>query len=262
MQMEHFKTLVVSQQSGVLSITLNRPEIANTMNLLMVEELNHTMELALKSKSRVVVFKGAAGNFCAGGDIKDMQLIANDAKALTKLNRAFGLMIEKANTLPCVVITVLQGAVLGGGFGLACVSDVAIADVSAKFAMPETSLGIIPAQIAPFVVARIGLTAARRLALLGLRIKADEALSLGLIHQIAIDEADLQEQLDKTIKLALNCAPQATILTKSLLHQVAEIPMSELLDRAAQDFALSVAGEGREGATAFAQKRKPNWHHR
>lgn len=258
--MDDFKTLVVCQQSGVLSVTLNRPEIANAMNLMMVNELNCVMDIAIQNNSRVLVLTGAAGNFCAGGDIKDMQSIAGDPTALTTLNRAFGLMIEKVNTLPCVVITVLQGAVLGGGFGLACVSDVAIADASAKFSMPETSLGIIPAQIAPFVVARIGLTAARRLALLGLRIKADEALSLGLIHQIAIDEADLQEQLDKTIKLALNCAPQATILTKSLLHQVAEIPMSELLDQAAQDFALSVAGEGREGATAFAQKRKPNWH--
>lgn len=257
--MNNFKNIEVTQQSGVFNIMLNRPKIANAMNLEMVEELNQAMDLALENNCRVLVLKGAAGNFCAGGDIKDMQSTVGDHAALTKLNRAFGLMIEKANTLPCVVITALQGAVLGGGFGLACVSDVAIADGSTKFALPETSLGIIPAQIAPFVVARVGLTAARRLALLGVRIKAEEALSLGLIHQVATDEADLQAQLDRAIELALNCAPEATKLTKALLHNVGQVPMTELLDQAAQDFAESVANEGREGAMAFAQKRKPNW---
>ena len=107
-----------------------------------------------------------------------MQSALGNPRVLTELNRAFGLMIEKANKLPAVVICLLQGAVLGGGFGLACISDLAIADSSAKFALPETSLGIIPAQIAPFVVERIGLTATRRLALLGIRIDAQQAVNV------------------------------------------------------------------------------------
>jgi len=259
MSLSNLQTLLVDQESSVITVTLNRPKIANAMNLVMVNELNQVMDYVAANSVRVLVLKGAAGNFCAGGDIKDMQSIASDPQALTKLNRAFGLMIEKANALPCVVITALQGAVLGGGFGLACISDVAIADESTRFAMPETSLGIIPAQIAPFVVARIGLTAARRLALLGLRIKANEALSLGLIHQVASGKSDLEKQLAKTIALALNCAPNATAATKALLHQVDKVPMTELLDQAADDFATSVIGEGREGAMAFAQKRQPNW---
>jgi len=258
--MDNLQTLLVDQSRGVLTVTLDRPAIANAMNLVMVNELNTVMDYVIEHGHRVLVLKGAAGNFCAGGDIKDMQAVRGDSTALTQLNRAFGLMIEKANTLPCVVICALQGAVLGGGFGLACVSDVAISEHSAKFAMPETSLGILPAQIAPFVVARIGLTAARRLALLGLSIDAEQALQLGLIHQLANGEDDLNTQLATAIKLALNCAPQATKMTKSLLHQVADIPMSELLDQAAVDFAASVAGEGIEGATAFIKKRKPSWH--
>lgn len=257
--MNELQTLLVEQQGDVMSITLNRPKIANAMNLVMVNELNLAMDQAVASQARVLVIRGANGNFCAGGDIKDMQASRGDSAALVELNRAFGLMIEKANTLPMIVITVLQGAVLGGGFGLACVSDVAISDASTKFAMPETSLGIIPAQIAPFVVARIGLTAARRLALLGLRIKADEAQQLGLIHQVAADDEQLEQQLTKAIALALNCAPQATQVTKALLHQVDQQPMSQLLDQAAKNFAVSVALEGIEGATAFAQKRAPNW---
>lgn len=259
MAIEQLQTILVEKQFPVLTVTLNRPSVANAMNLLMVQELMRVMSLVENERYRVLVIQGAQGNFCAGGDIKDMQSAGGDAQALAELNRSFGLMIEKANKLPAVVICLLQGAVLGGGFGLACVSDVAIADCSAKFALPETSLGIIPAQIAPFVVQRIGLTATRRLALLGVRINAEQALQLGLIHQLAIDGNDLQQQLALSIKLARKCAPKANQTTKAMLHAVAEQPMDTLLDKAAKDFASAVVGEGREGALAFMQKRSPKW---
>jgi len=252
-------TLIIEDSFPVLTVTLNRPKVANAMNLHMVEDLMQVMEKVADKQYRVLVIQGSAGNFCAGGDIKDMQTTKGDAKALTQLNRAFGLMIEKANTLPAVVICLLEGAVLGGGFGLACVSDVAIATNNAKFALPETSLGIIPAQIAPFVVERIGLTQARRLALVGNRIDGEEALRLGLVHQLANDNEELAKQLAKTVSLVLKCAPNANQTTKTLLHQVSEQSMTGLLDQAAIDFASAVAGEGREGAAAFMQKRSPNW---
>ena len=258
-EIRHYETLLVTKQADVLTVTLNRPKQANAMNLTMVNELVQVMNSAVEQKVRVFVIRGAEGNFCAGGDIKEMQAIASDRNALAQFNRTFGLMLEQANTLPCVVITLLQGAVLGGGFGLACISDVAISDATAQFAMPETSLGIIPAQIAPFIVDRIGLTQARRLALLGLKITAQEALSLGLIHQVAHSADDQQSQLKGVISKALNCAPWATATTKALMHQVGKIPMDSLLDEAAIHFANSVQGEGREGALAFYQKRKPSW---
>jgi len=256
---DNFSTLIVKDEFPVLTITLNRPSVANAMNLQMVNELMQVMIHVETNQYRVLVLQGSNGNFCAGGDIKDMQLAKNDNNALIELNRAFGLLIEKANTLPAVVVCLLQGAVLGGGFGLACISDVAIAQTSAKFALPETSLGIIPAQIAPFVVQRIGLTATRRMALLGLRIDANQALTIGLIHQLANDEVDLTQQLNQTIKLALKCAPDANQVTKTLLHDVANMPMTELLDKAAVSFAKAVSTEGIEGATAFMQKRPAHW---
>jgi len=252
-------TLIIEDKFPVLTVTLNRPKTANAMNLQMVTELMQVMEKIESDQYRILVIQGGDGNFCAGGDIKDMQATKGDAKALTQLNRAFGLMIEKANTLPAVVICLLEGAVLGGGFGLACVSDVAIATNNAKFALPETSLGIIPAQIAPFVVERIGLTQARRLALVGNRIDGEQALRLGLIHQLASDSEDLAKQLTETVSGVLKCAPKATKTTKALLHQVSQQPMTELLDQAAYAFTSAVAGEGREGAAAFMQKRSPNW---
>lgn len=257
--MSNDSTLVIADEFPVLTVTLNRPEVANAMNLQMVTELMQVMEKIATEQYRILVIQGCNGNFCAGGDIKDMQATKGDAKALTELNRAFGLMIEKANTLPAVVICLLEGAVMGGGFGLACVSDVAIATNNAKFALPETSLGIIPAQIAPFVVERIGLTQTRRLALVGNRLDGEQALRLGLVHQLAIDNADLAKQLAETVSLVLKCAPKASQTTKALLHQVSKQPMTALLDQAAIDFASAVAGEGREGGAAFMQKRSPNW---
>ena len=256
---EIYETLLVQQQADVLTVTLNRPRQANAMNLTMVNELTQVMNQAVEQQVRVFIIRGADGNFCAGGDIKEMQAIASDREELAQFNRSFGLMLEQANTLPCVVITVLQGAVLGGGFGLACISDVAISDTTSAFAMPETSLGIIPAQIAPFVVDRIGLTQARRLALLGQRIPAAQALTLGLIHHVSQTQDELDSQLTLAVSAAMNCAPQATATTKALMHKVGKLPMGSLLDEAAIHFADSVQGEGREGARAFANKSKPNW---
>ena len=259
MSAQEFETISVNDQHPILRVSLNRPKLANAMNLQMVNELMAVMEKVEKEEYRVLVITGEQGNFCAGGDIKDMQSAGKDPRALMELNRAFGHMITKADHLPAAVICGLEGAVLGGGFGLACVSDLAIATETAQFGLPETSLGIIPAQIAPFVVKRIGLTQARRLALFGNRIKTQEALSLGLIHE-QVEGADaLAEKIEKAIKLAVKCAPQATRATKALIHSVESEPLNPLLDQAAVDFAAAVMGEGREGAAAFMQKRSPAW---
>lgn len=261
-----YQTLEIIDQQPLLTVRLNRPALANAMSLEMVTELVAVMEAVKNSGHRVLLIEGAGDHFCAGGDIKDMQNTGGDPQKLRDFNRAFGHMIEAADQLPLVVICSLKGAVMGGGFGLACVSDYAVASHSARFALPETSLGIIPAQIAPFVVKRIGLTQARRLALLGQKIGAAEALSLGLIHQLAETEEQHQQLIQQGIQSALKCAPQATANTKALLHAVNNSvdtdhgkTVTALLDQAADDFASAVINEGREGARAFMEKRQPHW---
>jgi isohexenylglutaconyl-CoA hydratase len=254
-----FETLVIQDQKPVLRVMLNRPKLANAMNLKMVNELMAVMEKVEQENYRVLIISGGNGNFCAGGDIKDMQSAGADKQALTDLNRAFGRMITKADHLPAAVICALEGAVLGGGFGLACVSDLAIAVEKTQFGLPETSLGIIPAQIAPFVVKRIGLTQARRMALFGNRIKASEAMNLGLIHQLVENTEQLEEEVMKAVKLAIKCAPEASKVTKALIHSVENEDLEPLLDQAAIDFSDAVMGEGREGGAAFMQKRLPAW---
>jgi isohexenylglutaconyl-CoA hydratase len=236
------------------------------MSLFMVKELNALFDSLQDDRSvRALVIRGANGHFCSGGDIKDManartQATADPATSFYALNRAFGVMINRANQLPQVVITVLEGAVLGGGFGLACISDVAIAAQSAQFGLPETSLGVIPAQIAPFVVQRVGLTQARRLALLGERFNGEEAVRLGIAHFLAKDAGETEQLLNRVLKQVKQCAPNANRVTKALLHRVGKVEMDVLLDDAALDFATAVQGtEGAEGTLAFAQKRPPSW---
>ncbi|WP_166224300.1 enoyl-CoA hydratase/isomerase family protein [Pseudomonas atagonensis] len=256
------QTLLLELHGGVLHVTLNRPESRNAMSLQMVTELRAVLAAARDDRAiRALVFSGAGGHFCAGGDIKDMASArAQGADAYRDLNRAFGALLEEAQHSPQVVISVLQGAVLGGGFGLACVSDIAMADHQAQFGLPETSLGLLPAQIAPFVVQRIGLTEARRLALTAARFDGHQARRLGLVHFVEQDAQALAERLDEVLQHVLCCAPEANALTKKLLLASAGQPSGALLDEAAQWFSEAVTGEeGIEGTLAFVQKRKPGW---
>lgn len=256
------QTLLLELHGGVLHITLNRPDNRNAMSLQMVGELRAMFAAVGDDREvRALVLSGAGGHFCAGGDIKDMASArAQGGAAYRELNRAFGALLEEAQHTPQVLISVLQGAVLGGGLGLACVSDIAIADHQAQFGLPETSLGVIPAQIAPFVLQRIGLSETRRLALTAARFDGDQAQQLGLVHFVERDAQALAERLDEVLQQVLRCAPQANAVTKQLLLASAGQPSRELLDQAAQWFSEAVTGEeGIEGTLAFMQKRKPRW---
>lgn len=267
MQLPTTDTLELREEGFALHITLNRPESRNAMSLQMTQDLRAVFTAIENSEDiRVVVLRGANGHFCAGGDIKDMAgarmraAESGNDDAYAELNRAFGHMLTQVDHAPQVVVALLEGAVLGGGFGLACVSDVAIALESAQFGLPETSLGIIPAQIAPFVLQRIGMTQARRLALLGGRFNGSEAARLGIVHQVVADTYVLDSALTQTLGQIRKCAPAANRNTKALLHRVGSEPLESLLDDAAKLFAHAVASpEGAEGTMAFVQKRPAKW---
>jgi isohexenylglutaconyl-CoA hydratase len=256
------QTLLLDSHSGVLHVTLNRPQSRNAMSLQMVGELRAVLAAVREDPQiRALVLCGAGGHFCAGGDIKDMaNARSHGADAYRELNRAFGSLLEEAQNIPQVLVAVLDGAVLGGGFGLACVSDVAIAHHQAKFGLPETSLGLIPAQIAPFVVKRIGLTQTRRLALTAARFEGEEAGRLGLVHFVEHDAQAMAERLGEVLQQILRCAPGANAATKALLLATGEWPLNKVLDQAADAFSAAIVGsEGVEGTLAFVQKRDPSW---
>lgn len=269
MTLPETETLLLEQQDHALHITLNRPKARNAMSLKMVQELMAVFESVQNDTSiRAIVMRGAEGHFCAGGDIKDManarmaagSKAEGDQDPFYALNREFGRMITFANQIPQVLIVVTEGAVLGGGFGLACISDVALSAADAQFGLPETGLGIPPAQIAPFVVTRIGLTQARRLALLGARFNGQEAKELGIVHEAHESKEELEAALATVLKQVKRCAPEANRTTKALILGVGKQPLEDLLDGAAESFSQAVQGpEGQEGTMAFVQKRLPKW---
>ena len=260
--------LLLDQQGSILHVTLNRPEARNALSDELVGELIQVIDAIADDRGiRAVVLRGAGGTFCAGADIKAFHQAFQteapedgEADPVARTNRTFGEFMRKINTMPQTLIGVVEGAAFGGGFGLVCVTDIAIGMADTKFALSETTLGIPPAQIAPFVVQRIGLTQARRLALSGSRFNGEEALAIGLLHFVAKDDAGRDTLLAKVLKDISRCAPGACAVTKQLLFNSTMGPSAEVLDWAADAFARQLRGpEGKEGVMAFIEKRKAGW---
>lgn len=253
--------LLRRDDGGVLHITLNRPEVRNAMSLAMVGELHDALRSAeADGSTRVVVLRGAGGHFCAGADLKDMAASrAASSQALAETNARFGRLCVAFSRTPLALVAVLEGAVMGGGFGLACVADVAIAGESAQFRLPEVSLGVVPAQVGPFLVERLGYAEAKRLAISAARLDARDALALRLVHE-ACDDAQLDAALSRTLHTLRQCAPGAVSATKALLAKARFATPESLVQEAADVFARAAQGpEGVEGTSAFLQKRKAAW---
>jgi isohexenylglutaconyl-CoA hydratase len=257
------QTLILQRQGSVLTIWLNRPEAKNALSAEMTDELSLVLDSTRNDRSiRTIVLRGKGGVFCAGGDIKgfksDMQQVS--AEQVAKGNRGFGDLMIKLNEQPQVVIILVEGAAIGGGLGLACVGDITLVTADARFRLSETSLGIPPAQIAPFVTERVGLTQARRLMLTGARFTGAEAVTLGIAHGVAVDSDDLDAQCQQILQQINACAPGANAVTKSILFETLRRPRAAALDFASQGFAqCMLSAEGLEGIAAFVEKRKPSW---
>lgn len=250
---------------GVLTVWLNRPQAKNALSAGMVEELHAVLDAVRDDRAvRALVLRGRGGVFCAGGDIKGFRVGpqggAPDPAEVARGNREFGDLLIKLNEQPQVVIVAVEGAAIGGGLGLACVGDVTLVTGEARLRLSETSLGIPPAQIAPFVAERVGLGRARQLMLTGARFRGEEAVRYGIAHGLAADADDLEEQLREVLTQIALCAPGANAVTKAILFESTRRPRAEVLDFAASGFAdCLLSEEGREGMAAFLEKRRPHW---
>jgi isohexenylglutaconyl-CoA hydratase len=258
-------TLIARQDGAVLHLTLNRPEVRNAMSLAMVLELRQALTQAeADGATRAIVLRGAGGHFCAGGDIRDMATarlkLAEQPNAIAEVNAAFGdLCVAYAGT-GLAVVAVVEGTVMGGGFGLACVADVTLADASVVFRLPETGLGLVPAQVGPFLVERLGYAEAKRLAVTGAKVDSSEALRLRLVHEVHVDAEALDWALQRVLADILRCAPGALKATKALIAKARLHSPASLVHEAAETFAAAALGpEGQEGTAAFVQKRQPHW---
>ena len=263
-QLPSTNALVLERQGSVLKIWFNRPESKNALNAEMTDELVKVLSLVKDDRSiRTIVLRGKGGFFCAGGDIKGFKsgMQTSDAAEVAKSNRSFGDVMIMLNEQPQVVIILVEGAAIGGGLGLACVADVTLVTADARFRLSETSLGIPPAQIAPFVTERVGLTQARRLMLTGARFKGEEAVKLGIAHGVADNVEDLEAQCDTILQQINACAPGANAVTKDILFETLRRPRADALDFASRGFAqCMLSPEGLEGVAAFVEKRKAYWN--
>ncbi|MCX7568105.1 enoyl-CoA hydratase-related protein [Sulfitobacter sp. F26169L] len=259
------ETLMLTQRGSRLDVVLNRPESRNAINARMAAEFSDLLDwLAQTDAIRLVVLRGAGGHFCAGGDIKERRTMGetppeDGGDPILARNARAGRGFLKFQNLPQTTIAAVEGSAFGGGLGYACMADITIVTKGARMGMPETRLGIAPAQIAPFVVKRVGLARARQLALTASRFGGQEAYDYG-IAQYLCEDRDLDKTLEDVAAQVMACAPKASAATKEILLAVGTMPDDELATFAATRFAaLSRGPEGREGQTAFAQKRAPNW---
>ena len=262
-----YETLLLRRERARLHVTLNRPQVKNALNPTLVAEIREVFAtLRERQDIKCVILRGAGGTFCAGADLRNMEQSLGEAPKpgetdpIARNNRETGNFLDAVNTAPQVVVAAVEGYAIAGGFGLMCVSDVTIVTEDAGFAMSETAIGIVPAQIAPYVAARIGASQTRHLALTAARIKGPEAYRLGLAHHLVKDSAALDAKLEEILKQIDRCAPYANALTKQVIMKVGSEPLADVLDFAAGCFAKARRSpEAAEGLRAFAEKRPPRW---
>ena len=257
-----YETLDLSTDArGVATLTLDMPEKHNAMSAAMMAELTEAArQLGQDNAVRVVVLTGAGKSFCAGADLgwmraqRDMDAETRKAEA-TKLAR----MLDALNTLPKPLIGRVQGNAFGGGVGMASVCDVAIGIESLKMGFTETRLGIIPATIGPYVLARMGEGRARRVFMSARLFDAAEAVDLGLLAR-CVPAADLDAAIEREVTPYLSCAPGAVAAAKVLARDLGPLIDDKVVARTVD--ALSArweTEEAAEGIDAFFDKRKPEW---
>ena len=247
---------------GVARVTMTRPEVFNAFNEQMIAELDQAFErLTADPKVRVIVLAGAGKAFSAGADIQWMQRAAQASQDWNLQDaRRFAAMLYRIQSCPKPTIARVQGVALGGGVGLTAACDIALASQDAKFAVSEARFGILPAVIGPYVVNAVGSRQALRLALTGSRIPANEALAMGLVHEVVPAES-LDETLERWLQELLANGPHAQAEIKQLLGRLAVGPVTdEVRELTAQTISrVRVGDEAREGFAAFMAKRPAAW---
>jgi isohexenylglutaconyl-CoA hydratase len=257
--------LLVERNAGFWFARLNRPEKRNALSDALVVGLSALFDrVAADLEARALVLSGAGGHFCAGADfgrfLELMQTPVGHAEdPIAQSNRQFGALLERLAALPVATIAVVTGSAMGGGCGLASACDRVIAAEDATFAMPEVTLGVAPAQIAPFVVRRAGALRARWLMLTGARLKAPAARDAGLAD-VVVPAAGLRAALEAELGLLALAEPAALRATKRIVTRTLESPLAASLDAAALEFAgLLRHGAAREGIAATVGRRAPAW---
>jgi len=257
-----YSTILIEEQDAVLHVTLNRPAVHNAFNAELIEESIDLFEsVERRTDLRVIVLSGSGANFCAGADLNWMSTTVaytreENARDSSRLARMFAVMDD----CPLPMVGRIQGAAIGGGVGLVSVCDIAIATAGARFGLSEVKLGILPAVISPYVIAKIGQSHARSLFLTGERFPASRALQIGLIHHLVDDDGSLDKKVEEAITGLRSSGPEAVRACKRLIQTVANSPREEAIAHTIEAIAeRRTSGEGQAGMQAFLRKEKPPW---
>lgn len=262
MTQQEYETLSVRlDENHVGHVVLNRPEKRNAMSGQMIAELTHLANsLGSRPETRAIVLSGNGDYFCAGGDLAWMhEQVKGDRTIRVREASKLAHMLGALNNMPTPLIGKLHGGAFGGGVGLACVCDVAIAQIGTKFGFTETRLGLIPATIGPYVIARMGEGNARRVFMSARLFDADEACKLGVIAD-AVSEDNLDDAIQAEIQPYLSVAPRAVGAAKALARRLGLRIDKAVTEETIQRLADIWEGdEAREGIDAFLTKRRAKW---
>ncbi len=254
--------LAIERDGGVARVWLDRPERRNAFDAGLIEAVHAAFaSFAADDALRAVVLSGRGPAFCAGADLEWMRASAELSRErnIAAAERA-AAMFSAVDTCPVPVIARVHGAALGGGTGLACCCDIVLARDDARFGFTEVRLGLIPATIGPFALARIGRSQARALFLTGELFGAQHAKAIGIVHEVHTGDEDLDAAVERTLSAVLRGGPAAVRAAKALIADLRDGDPAPQSKRAAEALAeRRVSDEGREGIAAFLERRQPGW---
>jgi methylglutaconyl-CoA hydratase len=256
-----FEFLDVRRDGPIEHVALNRPDVRNAFNEAVIDELTRwAAEVAADDRVRVAVLSGRGKAFCAGADLTWMsRMVSYTHEENVRDATTAAKMYAALDRLPVPLVGRIHGAALGGGSGLAAVCDIVVAEEKATFGFTEVKLGILPSIISPYVLNKIGTSAARELFLTGMRFDAARAKEIGLVHCV-VPAAELDACVDKYVAELLTAAPEAIATCKELLRKVWGRPVQDVIGLTADTIAVRrVSPEGQEGMRAFLEKRTPKW---
>jgi methylglutaconyl-CoA hydratase len=249
-------------QRGVATICMNNPEKHNAFDETVISELTSLFEkIGKNDQAKIMILRSNGKNFSAGADLDWMKRMAtNEYNDNVRDANALAKMLHTLNFLNIPTIARVQGAAMGGGAGLVCCCDIAIATSKASFAFSEAKLGLIPATIAPYVLQSIGSQAARRYFLTAERFDAERALALGMVSEV-VDESEIDEKIAGLIDILLTNSFEAVKAAKKLIFDIDGKPVKKkLMKMTSKRIAdIRASEEGIEGLAAFLDKRKPSW---
>ena len=262
---QSFKTIKIELNDHWVTIWLNRPEARNALSQKMIDELTEVCKtIALDTTLRGVAFRGMANCFCSGADLKELKdkfyKKNADHHQIVEMSMRTAELFKSIHNLPQISVALVNGPAFAGGFGIVSCVDFVIATQDSKFSISETKIGLVPAQIAPYIIEKIGIRLAKKLMLTGVLFDGSQAYQYGVVDEVLKTEKQLNTAFLKLRGRLCRNGPHATATTKAIINVINHLKPQEKANFLANKFAdCLIDDEAQEGISAFSEKRTPNW---